>query len=97
MLQHVLTPDINNEGYLRTNAGNIGEILLGTHSHIDAARFGGLAERRNDGLESGLIGKKILGLKDSAIFRRVFDEFPKRIVRNLIGQRVGRTEAGRGY
>ena len=89
MLQHVLAADVDDEGDLRTNRDDVGEVLFGSDSQVDAIGPGRLLERRNHRLESGFIRQEVLGLKCAARLRRLLDQRPERRIVDLTRQGIG--------
>ena len=70
MLQHVLAPDVDDERDLRPDRRNVVEVLFGAHAEIDTAGPRRTLQRSHDLGVIGFVGKKILRLERTVIFRK---------------------------
>src|SRR5262249_16051137 len=99
-LEHILPPDIGDEGHLRFHCDDVGEVLLRPDAHIYAARFRQFLQRGNDILKTELIGEEVLESEVAALFGKVRDDFPKGLVAELVRKGLSGTERwsrGNGY
>ena len=88
MLDHVLPPDIEDERHLRLHRRNIGEVLFGPDTKIHTARLAVLLEPWNDILELQFI-RHVLESEGTALFGKIGDHFPVRVIRKLTRKSVG--------
>src|SRR5262245_59535421 len=93
MLDHVLPPDIEDERDLRLKRRDVGEVLLGTNSKVDAAWLSVIGEIRQHILNSHLVRNEIIGNERAAGFGEFGDEFPERLIAELAWNLFGRPAA----
>jgi tRNA pseudouridine32 synthase/23S rRNA pseudouridine746 synthase len=86
----VPVPDIDDDGHRWLESGNIGEVLFGTHTQVDAALFRGLHKIRNDVLKGGFIRKKIIGTEYSIFLGKILRQAPKLLVGKVLRRCSGR-------
>src|SRR6476620_3754960 len=89
MLEHVLTPDVDDEGNLRPQCNEICEVLFRPHTDVYAARLQLLPQFRNDGLISRLVRQKVIGPEIAAWFGEIVNQIPEFFVGKTLGQRFG--------
>src|SRR5437867_4952713 len=88
MLQHVLTPDIGDEGDLGLDRSHIREVLFGSHTQVHAARFHSFFQGGNDGLKFEFVRHE-LETKRATALRKIRHHAPKRVVADFPGKGVG--------
>ena len=76
-------PDVDDDGHRRLECGDVGEILLRPHAQVDTSGFCRLQEFRDDVLETGFVGQKVIRTEISIFFRRVSGQAPELLVREL--------------
>ena len=59
-IEHVLPADIDDESDLRLQRPHVREVLLGSHTKVNAAGFGELLQRRDDVLDARFIGDPVV-------------------------------------
>src|SRR5215467_7535429 len=73
----VAASNVDNEDHLRFYSNDVGEILLGSDSHVDTARFRGLDQIGDDVLEVQLIREQVVRSKGSILFRNFDGHAPE--------------------
>ena len=89
MLQHILAPDIKDEGYPRPKRGDVTKILLGSNPQIDPAGLCRFFQLRNEGGKFAFI-RHVLEPKGARFFGEAGHHPPEGGIRNLGGESIGR-------
>src|SRR5215471_19318559 len=79
MFEHVLTPNIDDEGDLRFDCGDVGEILLRSDTDVGASLSHQL-QRWNDSLIGNLIREEVLISKRPALFGELRNHSPELVI-----------------
>src|SRR6266508_6015953 len=74
MLDHGLAPDVDDEGDVRTNLGDVREILFGPDPEVGPARDAHLAQLADDVEIRCLVGSEVVGTEVPILLGQVPDE-----------------------
>ena len=91
MLQHILSPDIKNEGNSRPERRDIAKILLRANTQVDAAGLCRFFQLGNEGSKFAFV-RHVLEPKGAGVFGEVGHHSPEGAIRDLDGKSIGRFE-----
>src|SRR5262245_954511 len=80
MLEHVLTPDVDDEGNLRSERNDVREVLFGPHAHVHTARLQRFQKSRNHVLISRLVRQKVIRWEIPARLGELRNQTPEFLV-----------------
>jgi hypothetical protein len=95
MEQHVVAPDVDDEGNRRFERRDVGEVLFGSHAQV-RTRPRRLLQLGNDLLKRGLVRDQVVVAERPAGFRRARNQAPELFIGQARGERPrGDLEANR--
>ena len=80
MQQHVLPPDVDDERHPRFQCRDVGEVLIGSDSQVDAAASRRPFQLRHDALERALVRDEVVGNERAAGLGQIGHQLPERAV-----------------
>src|SRR5262245_9280105 len=87
-------PDVDDEGHGGLQRGNVGEVLFGPYSEVNASLLRGLQQFGNDVLERGFVRKQVIRAEKPVLLGGFFRQGPELLVSQFLRDSARRRSRG---